>query len=149
MRASSCRRAAIEPGKRWMAGGVDAIAANSSGSAAAIASGSTVPKRSRTFAGPRKACSMGYCWSSIMPTSSANAESSRTLSAAGSPVIWKPMGPSCPTYALRGLEAADELADVVLDSSLLEPLLDPGHLVLGGPGSGSVVVLPTSVGVHH
>src|SRR6478736_8739694 len=206
MRASSCRRAAIEPGKRWMAGGVDAIAANSSGSAAALASGSTVPKRSRTFAGPRKACSIGYCWSSIMPTRSANAESSRTLSAAGSPVIWKPMGPSCPTWApprgarllgldrqdragsveehalgvaaedeladgrasaqadhqqlgtvglgdadqvLGGLEAADELADVVLDAGLLEPLLDPGHLVLGGPGGGSVVVLPTPVGVHH
>ena len=42
-------------------GGVDAIAANSWGSAAAIASGSNVPRRSRTLAGPRKACSIGYC----------------------------------------------------------------------------------------
>src|SRR6478735_201125 len=206
MRASSCSRAAIEPGKRWIAGGVEAIAANSSGSAAAIASGSTVPKRSRTFAGPRKACSIGYCWSSIMPTRSANAESSRTLSAAGSPVIWKPMGPSCPTWApprgrrllrldrqdraggveehalgvaaedeladgraspqaddeqlgtvglrdadqvLRRLEAADELADVVLDARLVEALLDPGHVIVGRPRGVSVEVLPTPVGVHH
>ena len=40
MRASSWSLAAIEPGNRWMAGVVAARAANSSGSAAAIAAGS-------------------------------------------------------------------------------------------------------------
>ena len=105
MRASSWSLAAIEPGNRWMAGVVAAMAANSSGSAAAIAAGSKVPNRSATLAGPRNACSIGYCWSSIIPASSANGDSSRILSAAASPVIWMGMRPSCPTTA-RGVEVS-------------------------------------------
>src|SRR3954465_6737890 len=39
---------------------------------------------------------MGYCWSSIMPTSSANGLSVSTSSACGSPVIWMAIHSSCP-----------------------------------------------------
>ena len=59
--ASCCSRAAMEPGKRWIAGVIAAKSANLAGSAAAIAPGSSEPKRSFTFAGPRNACSIGYC----------------------------------------------------------------------------------------
>ena len=90
--STSCARvwslAVMEPGNRWIAGGVEHNRASSSGSAAAIAAGSIEPNRSSTLCGPRNACSMGYCWSSIIPTSRANGESVRTLSAAGSPVMW-------------------------------------------------------------
>src|SRR3954468_19985553 len=74
-----------------MAGGVDQRAANPSGSAAAIAAGSIVPNRVSTLCGPRKACSMGYCWSSIIPTSRANGLALSTWSASGSPVMWMAM----------------------------------------------------------
>ena len=79
-------RQRLEPGghragNRWTAGGVAHIVANSSGSAAAIAAGSSVPKPVEHLAGPRNACSIGYCWSSIIPTSSANGSSVRTWSA--------------------------------------------------------------------
>ena len=55
-----------------MAGGVAHRSANDSGSAAAMAAGSRVPNRSSIFAGPRNACSIGYCWSSSIPMSRAN-----------------------------------------------------------------------------
>src|SRR4051812_24942525 len=78
-----------------MAGGVEQSALKSSGSAAAIAAGSMLPNRSSTLAGPRNACSIGYCWSSIIPTRRANGSSVRTWSAASSPVMWMAMGSSC------------------------------------------------------
>ena len=94
----------MEPGKRWIAGVTAAIAANSSGSAAAIAAGSKVPNRSTTFAGTRNACSIGYCWSSIIAASNAKGVTrSRIWSAAGSPVMWSPMGTRVP-HPLRGCE---------------------------------------------
>src|SRR6478735_8789199 len=120
MRASSCSRAAIEPGNRWIAGGVEQRAVNASGSAAAIRAGSRVPNRSSTFAGPRNACSIGYCWSSIIPTSSANGSSVRTWSAAASPVMWMAtysVGLDREHRAVRvekhplGVAAEDQLAD--------------------------------------
>ena len=77
-----------------MAGGVEQSVANSSGSAAAIALGSIDPNRVSTLCGPRNACSIGYCWSSIIPTSSANGLSVSTWSASASPVMWMAMSPS-------------------------------------------------------
>ena len=46
--------------------------------------GASVPNRSRIFHGPRNACSIGYCWSSSIPTSSANGSLLSTSSAASS-----------------------------------------------------------------
>ena len=80
-------RAAIDPGNRCTAGGTAHSAANASGSASATAAGSRVPNRSSTLAGPAKARSIGNCWSSIMPISSANGDASSTASAAGSCAI--------------------------------------------------------------
>src|SRR5262245_60026055 len=187
-----------------MAGGVLHSLANSSGSAAAIAGGSMETNRSSTFAGPRKACSIGYCWSSIMPTRSANGDSSRTASAFGSPVMWKPMAQACRTrgwtarglllrldrhhravcvqqdalgvaaedqlpdgrpaaqadhdqlgrvrlgdadQVLGGLEAPDQLADVVGDACLVEPCPHRVHVGLGLAGGLVVEVVAATVRV--
>src|SRR5689334_11210123 len=62
---------------------------------------------------------MPYCWSSIIPTTRANGYLSSTSSAAGSPVIWKPMrsGLDGEDGAVRveqdplGVGAKDQLAD--------------------------------------
>src|SRR4051794_26321510 len=76
------------PGYRCTAGGVAHSAANASGSWAAIVAGSrwSAPRRSAIFCGPAKARSIGNCWSSSMPASSANGSRSSSASAAGSPV---------------------------------------------------------------
>src|SRR3954447_12085734 len=95
MRATACTFWAIDPGNRCTAGGSEHSEANCSGSAAAMSDGVRLPNRSRIFAGPRNACSMGYCWSSSMPRSNANGEPSRTSSAFSSPVMWMAIQPSC------------------------------------------------------
>ena len=77
----------MEPGKRWMAGGVEHSATNSSSSLAAIAATSSVPPiRSAITRGPLNAFSIGTCWSSIMPISSALSSVDSRWSAASSPV---------------------------------------------------------------
>src|SRR4249919_3663922 len=111
MAASVCSRSAIDPGNRWIAGGVEHSALN--------AAGSELPNRSSTFAGPRKACSIGYCWSSIIPTSSAKGLPSSTASAWASPVIWMAISADLDRqHRAVGVEkdplrvaAEDELAD--------------------------------------
>ena len=199
-----------------MAGGVDAIAANSSGSAAAIASGSTVPKRSSTLAGPRKACSIGYCWSSIMPDEQrergvvenlvgggvagdleahgAILPDVRPPRAAAPPDVWRAGRDYWALTARTGQGASRSTRWALLPrmslptgerrrrpmTSSSAPLASAmlirssagskprtswrtscstpasssrfwiaAHVVLGGPGSGSVELLATPVGVHH
>src|SRR3954468_10350110 len=56
-----------------------------------MAAGAMEPNRVRTLWGARNACSIGYCWSSIIPTSSANGLSVSTWSASASPVMWMAM----------------------------------------------------------
>src|SRR4051794_38541021 len=228
--ARVCRRSAIDPGKRWIAGGVEQSALNSAGSAAAIADGSMLPNRSSTLAGPRNACSIGYCWSNIIPTNRANGLSVRIWSACTSPVIWMGMSPSCLTPAspaqvqpaaaaetagqdpalcllvrpskragsadlhrehgtggveedalrvaaedeladgrtpsqadhdqvgvavlrdadqvLRGLEPADQLADVVFEPGLLQLGLECGEVLVVAGGGAIVVLAAAAMGVH-
>ena len=104
-----------------MAGGRLHSAVNSSGSAAAIAAGSSVPNRASTFSGPRNACSMPYCWSSIIPTSGAKACSSSTRSAVGSLAMWKPMPSSSPMTPLVEDASAAPLVEVARVSGLSRP----------------------------
>src|SRR5262245_7654511 len=58
----------MAPGKRWMAGGVRKIGSRS---AAAIAAGSSEPRRSSSTYGPENAFWTVTCWSSAKPISSA------------------------------------------------------------------------------
>ena len=91
--AMACSRAAIERGKRWIAGGVEHSRANSSGSAAAIA-----PARStRTGSGPSTARGT-HAPSDTAGRASSPPESERAvgqdLVGAGSPAMWRAMWPS-------------------------------------------------------
>ena len=63
-----------------------AIAANASGSAVAMRCTSNPPMRWEILSGPANADSMVTCWSSSMPTSSANGSVDSSVSASGSPV---------------------------------------------------------------
>jgi hypothetical protein len=89
-------RLAIEPGKRWMAGVVAAIAANSCGSAAAIAAGS---KRAEAISDLRRTAE-GVLHRILLVEHHSRQQGerglSRIVSAAASPVIWMATGPSCP-----------------------------------------------------
>src|SRR4051794_5584991 len=81
--ASSFTRAAIAPGKRWIAG---TWRNSGSRSAAATAAGSSVPRRSLSTSGPANAFVTVTCWSSAKPTRSAKGSVAISALAASSSV---------------------------------------------------------------
>ena len=102
----------IDPGNRCTAGRSAQIATNASTSSAAIAATSKAPPIRRAItAGPLNAFSIGTCWSSTIPMSSALPLVVSRWSASASPVIHSSCGaarpvslamsPSCPPH-LRG-----------------------------------------------
>ena len=76
-----------DAGKRWIAGFSQHTATKSSTSIAAIRAASRCPRRRRSVAGPANAHSIGTCWSSSIPISSAVPSRLRSPSASGSPVM--------------------------------------------------------------
>ena len=81
-------RRPITAGKRWIAGFVQHTATNASSSIAAIRAASRWPSRACNVAGPANAHSIGTCWSSSIPISSAVPSVFSSSSAAGSPVMY-------------------------------------------------------------
>ena len=91
----------IDPGKRCTAGDCFMTAANSSGSYPAMVFASNRPSLALSLAGPANAVSMGTCWSSSMPTSSASGSVVSRASASASPVMCSSlaMSPWCTRMA--------------------------------------------------
>ena len=84
---SSWMRRPSDAGKRWIAGFSQHTATKSSTSIAAMRVASRWPRRRRSVAGPANAHSIGTCWSSSIPISSAVPSPLSSPSASASPVM--------------------------------------------------------------
>ena len=157
IRATAWIRSAIEPGNRCTAGGSAHSDANCSGSAAAICAGSRLPNRSRIFAGPANACSIGYCWSRSMPHSSANGESVEHLVGVlvagdvdGHPAIMPtgcPGGSAVPCGRRRPVRRRPTGRVATMDPT--SPPRSPAELRAFVTAAGTRRALPTTCHVGH